>query len=365
MPAQGQIGKSKNGHKTLFRGKRVIRVFVLFFTIMNSPKALSYNELLRRLEEGGLPICKRTLQRDLMALEAAGLPIEKKTHPDGSVRWSKAGSPSSLLSLSFPMEHSEMLVLALARRALALTDMAWLGEDFDKLFNRLFGANSRLRSLYEQLVDRSCAQKIDTRKPTFCAGFLDVLVNAIEGRKKIQLTYCDHKQKKSTRVVCPSLLFVDDHSRIYLRAYCETRKEYRNFRLSRMLKVEQLKETFPEKLVVDAGKDIEHSLGAFVTQPQRIVLEVDEMLADYLEENPIHHSQTVHHSSRPKRVELVLGINETLIHQLMGFGAHVRVLEPTSLAQELVDRHRAAIDAQLLAKEGSDDQLTLPLAFEE
>lgn len=76
---------------------------------------------------------------------------------------------------------------------------------------------------------------------------------AIENKNKIRFSYTDAEGKKTTRTVCPLVLFRYDKSReerrYYLMAFCELDFDYRTFRLDRIRNIRTLSEVFkPEEL---------------------------------------------------------------------------------------------------------------------
>jgi predicted DNA-binding transcriptional regulator YafY len=361
VKTQTRVGENESDGG--LREPRLIRLWILAFTIANQRAGQTYEQLRRALDEEGFTVCKRTLQRDLRALRLSGFPVEKCVLSDGSVRWKvRAGAE---IRLPLPLGLREIMALAVARRALALTDMAWLGSDLDSLCRRLLlGHSPDFEKLFDYVGRSLLVQTTQENRPPLSKGFHDTLLQAISSRRKVRLTYRNSNGSRSVRVTAPLSLFVA-RGITYLRAFCELRKMKCNFRLSRIEKIELLRETFPEELFEGVEQDVQSALGAFHAEAQKVVLEADAMLTAYLEENQLHSSQEIRREKNRNVVELNVGVNETLVHQLLGFGPHVRVLEPGYLAALLIERHRAALEFQEKRPPAQEGQLALPLHFEE
>ena len=78
----------------------------------------------------------------------------------------------------------------------------------------------------------------------------------MQKRQKVSLTYRDLNEKTSQRVVRPLGCFF--WGKVWtLGAWCETRKDFRSFRLGRMQKITVSEDTFS----IEAGKGLADYLG--------------------------------------------------------------------------------------------------------
>ncbi|MGB9691111.1 MAG: helix-turn-helix transcriptional regulator [Candidatus Sumerlaeaceae bacterium] len=347
-----------------FRDRHFLRLWTLIYLLSTATCSYSYHQMLKELEERGIPCCRRTLLRDLRVLQSAGWPLKCTTRRDGSKWWRlelKSGIP-----LPFPAEANEVLALAVARNALMLTDFAQLVRYLDQLWNRVGQIYPEgYRRLYDEVSANVVVQKASMREKMQDIGHYDQLMRAIEERRKVQITYRDHEGRLSKdRIIAPLKLFIAS-GHTYLRAFCYLRGEKRNFRLSRLQgQVVMLREQFSEELLRGIDKELDYALGGFHAKPELVVLAVDDMLASYLEENPLHVSQKIVRDKRFIKVELFVGLNETLFHKLLGFGEHIRVLEPAKLRLLLAERHKGAFES-FCEPDGNGHQPELPLLVEE
>jgi predicted DNA-binding transcriptional regulator YafY len=75
---------------------------------------------------------------------------------------------------------------------------------------------------------------------------LPLIREALGAERKLKLAYVDKDGRSSTRVVWPVALGFFDHARM-LAAWCETRADFRHFRLDRMAAVAVLDERPPKR----------------------------------------------------------------------------------------------------------------------
>jgi predicted DNA-binding transcriptional regulator YafY len=78
------------------------------------------------------------------------------------------------------------------------------------------------------------------------AANIETIRQAILARRKLRIAYVDLREKQSERVIRPlGLAFWG--TLWTLTAWCETRTDFRNFRLDRMHSIEPLSETFEDQ----------------------------------------------------------------------------------------------------------------------
>ncbi len=111
------------------------------------------------------------------------------------------------------------------------------------------------------MAARAAAESSPLYVPTFkldkvTQQNLQTLREAAQKRQKVTLNYCDLSEKTSQRVVRPLSCFF--WSKVWtLGAWCESRQDFRSFRLDRMQKI-TLSET---NFSLEAGKGLADYLG--------------------------------------------------------------------------------------------------------
>ena len=182
-----------------------------------------------------LGVSLRTLYRDIAALKAQGAAIE------GEAGFGYVLKPGfTLPPLMFAVEEVEALALG-AR---------WVEGRADEGLRR--AAKDALAKIAAVLPPERAAA-LDW--PTLLAGAgrageaervaLPLARNALKEERKLSFAYADKDGRRSERVVWPVALGFFE-SVMMLAAWCETREDFRHFRLDRMGRVEVLPDRLPK-----------------------------------------------------------------------------------------------------------------------
>lgn len=200
----------------------------------------------RRLATGDwlatrLEVSLRTVYRDIADLQAQGVPIEGEAGVGYRMR---AGF--DLPPLMFTTDEAKALV-ACVRLAQARLDAGLASAAEGALSKVLAVLPSGARAAAESLAVYAPVHEVDA--PT--RSRLEVLRMATEDKRKVRLRYLDLKDTTSERAVRPLGCFY--WGAVWtLAAWCETRQDFRNFRVDRIERVELLDERFRD----EAGKSL-------------------------------------------------------------------------------------------------------------
>jgi predicted DNA-binding transcriptional regulator YafY len=193
-----------------------------------------------------LEVSLRTVYRDIAQLQHQGVPIEG----EAGVGY-RLGSGFELPPLMFTQDEASSLVAAV-RMA-----QVWLDP---KLALSAEASLSKILSILP-MAARAAAESSPLYVPTFkldkvTQQNLQTLREAAQKRQKVTLSYCDLSENPSQRVVRPLGCFF--WGKVWtLGAWCETRHDFRSFRLDRMEKITTSESTFP----LEAGKGLADYLG--------------------------------------------------------------------------------------------------------
>lgn len=180
-----------------------------------------------------LAVSVRTIWRDMNTLAASGLPIEGERGVGYILR-----APVTLPPMILTAVELEALRLGL-RLATASTDTA-LAKAARALAKRVAAVTPAPAKDEVDLFAFPGATS--NRAPKH----LPLLRRAIRAHERISLTYLDHRGHESHRDIRP--LALEKQGKVSaLAAYCEARRDFRSFRLDRILAVNLTGERFPDE----------------------------------------------------------------------------------------------------------------------
>ncbi|HTE40454.1 MAG TPA: YafY family protein [Steroidobacteraceae bacterium] len=183
-----------------------------------------------------MEVSERTIYRDIADLLTSGIPIEGEAgvgyrlHPDFDL-------PPLMFS------HTEIEALVIGARMVE----SWGGPGLAQ------GARSALSKIASALPKDKRVTLESSRlfSPDFFINphinaQMDILRAAIDRRRCVELTYKDAKGADSARRIRPLGLFFWGFA-WSLGAWCELRKDFRNFRLDRITNSQMLEEQFTDE----------------------------------------------------------------------------------------------------------------------
>jgi predicted DNA-binding transcriptional regulator YafY len=280
---------------------------------------------------------KRTIYRDIQALCEAGVPVI-----------STPGQGYALLEGYFlpPLRFTpdEALILLLGGDAMAQSFDAEYRAAAQSAGRKIAGAlpeplRDEVRSLQASIrfvADSTGGRPDDT-------GYLRQLRRAIVGRHSLRFRYYarqsqDGASTESTRTADPyGLVYVD--GAWHLVAYCHLRQDIRHFRVERMAQLAVLPQTFtrPADFTLEQR---ENNLSR--TLVVRALF--DSTVAYWVRESPSFFAVAAEPLDDGLLVTLRVRHERDVLQWLLGWGSHVRVLEPDSLrallAQEAAEMLR-------------------------
>jgi predicted DNA-binding transcriptional regulator YafY len=188
-----------------------------------------------------LEVSERTVYRDVADLQMQGVPIEGEAGVGYRMR---AGF--DLPPLMFSRDEAQALVAAV-RLAQTRVDAA-LARDAESALGKILAVlPADARAAAESLALFAPAVGVDDN----VRERLEALRRATEVRRKVRLRYVDAQDASTERIVRP--LGCVFWSTVWtLAAWCETRQDFRSFRLDRIRELDTLDERFRD----EAGKTL-------------------------------------------------------------------------------------------------------------
>ncbi len=278
-------------------------------------------------------ISKRTVYRDMQALAESGVPVV-----------SSPGQGYSLVEgyflppLSFTADEALILLLG----------GGFVAETFDAEYQA--AAYSAIRKIEAVLTDTLRADvnylmrslRFIALSPPGDVETLRQVRRAIIQRHVLRFCYVARQNEavggvETVRDVDPYAL-VNVHNTWYLTAYCHLRHDIRNFRIDRMAEVEVLRRAFMRP---DAFNIQDHT-------PEPLTLTVralfDREVGRWVREETPFYLVSMLETQDGWLVTLNVRREDDIFRWLLGWGAHVRVLEPASLRERLVAAAQEVID---------------------
>ena len=198
------------------------RVFKIVYYLLDKGKVTA-PELARKFE-----VSVRTIYRDIDALSAAGIPIYAESGRNGGIRLMN----DFVLDRAVLSEREKKEILT-SLQTLSVTQNINNNDTLNKL-SALF--NIKLENWLEVDFSRWGSGQNDNKK-------FELLKTAVIHHKSVKIVYAGSNQINSERIIQPLQLMYKSRS-WYLKAYCTEKQDYRIFKLTRILDLELLDETF-------------------------------------------------------------------------------------------------------------------------
>lgn len=286
------------------------RLFKIVYHLLDKGQATA-RELAERFE-----VSDRTIYRDIDALSAAGIPVYTEPGRTGGIRL----LGNFVLDRTILSEEEKHEILA-ALQSIGGTGEAQGSAILGKL-STLFAVDTE--SWLEVDFSRWGGEGSDNEK-------FERLKRAVIRRRSVRITYAASSGGISSRVVHPLRLSYKSRA-WYLKAFCTEKQDYRTFKLTRILELAELEESF---LPRPAPPQMDFSQ----FDNRKIVLKFPEKAAYrvYDEFSP----EAVERQDGALLVTAWMPVDEWLTHYLLTFGTQVEVLEPAELRPMLAELGKA------------------------
>lgn len=289
---------------------QINRLFEIVYILLDK-KSITANELAEHFE-----VSKRTILRDIETLTIAGIPIYTTKGKGGGI----SILDNFVLNKTAVSEEEQNQIL-IALQSLASTQHM----DTDGIISRL-GALFRKTDTSWIEVDFSRWGSTNPDKEKF-----EMIKRAVINKLPLSFSYPGSNGELTSRTVYP-LKLVFKSSAWYVQAYCLSRKDYRTFKINRMLYPEVLPESFagmeftPPPIVSD---DIRPD--SLVSLRLLFAAEAAYRVYDEFDERTVHPNE-----DGTFTVTIELPNDAWLYGFLLSFGTSVKVMEPQHVRDYLL-----------------------------
>lgn len=287
-------------------------------------------------------VTTRTIRRDLQALEEAGFPVyDDRSHDDGRTRWAMNGQ--AFKGMSAGLTLSELCALHFSRTLLESLAGTPFRDELESAFDKLGSSlTPHMRQFLDQLP-RVIASKPDPlrRRPSDTADQQHIVARALEAtlhHRQATLTYHSRSSERTKRYVVHPYRLAYAQGGLYLLAHVPEYGEIRTFAMERVAEIALSEERFApiEDLPDDA---FPHSLGVHSGPPERVIIEFDPAVAEYVRAREWHQSQAwTPRGDGGLTLSLDVCVDAALRSWILSFGPFARVTAPDRLMQDIADQ---------------------------
>lgn len=288
-------------------------------------------------------VTTRTIRRDLQALQEAGFAIFDEGEENETKRWKLDSQP--FRGVQEGLTVADVAALYLSRSVVQGLSGWPLAAELEAALTKLEKSlNPRMREFLSTLPEfiSTKAGPRASRQTGKLADLTRRLFDATRDRHVIDMQYFSAASNRAKSYVAQPYRLALAQGGVYLIAWVPAYDEFRTFAVERIEKLSVKDETFRKTRAL-AEDVFGGSLGVFSGPPETIELEFDTRVAPYVRGRIWHDSQKL--DELPDgRVRLTLEVSNdwALRSWVLGFGAEVRVVRPTALADAMLDEFTRA-----------------------
>lgn len=300
---------------------KISRLLAILIVLLNREKVTAA-ELADRFE-----VSVRTIIRDMQTINEAGIPIISYQGYEGGYGLVEGYKIDKHL-MSLEEMNIAISVLKGLEQVIGNQTIKSLLDKFE-----LLSANGNKEKEERIQVDLT---------PWGISGWekkkLLLLNEAVQKNYVVKLTYIDRAGRASERLVEPLLIGLK-MSAWYLYAYCQTRQDFRLFKLTRIKELSLAGKEFHRKSFDSTQVFSEENSQPAIHIKMLFSQQAYHRVLDYFEMN-----QLKFQADGSILVEVDYPEDEWVYSLLLGFGANVEILEPTHLRDIVYRRAKEIVD---------------------
>lgn len=278
-------------------------------------------------------ISLRTVYRDVKALMEAGVPIG-----------SEAGTGYFIVDgyhlppVMFTQEEASAMLLA-GKLVEKMTDQS-VRKAFDSALMKIKSVlNEREKDHLEELQSSVMVQLSgkDPHPPDFPDRFLTELQRAVVKKEMVEIDYyANYNEQLTTRTVEPIGLFYYGAS-WHLIAWCQLRRDYRDFRADRIKELRQTGKPFQTRNLLSLEEYLK-TVTMEHREVEKVVVLFDKSIVRYIGQQKYNYGYVSEEVEGEKvRVTFLTGYIRSLARWLLVYGNMVQIESPDHLNDILVD----------------------------
>jgi predicted DNA-binding transcriptional regulator YafY len=285
-------------------------------------------------------VTTRTIRRDLQALEEAGFPIfDDRSREDGRTRWVLNGQ--AFKGLAAGLTVAELCALYFSRTLVESLAGTPFRDEVQSAFEKLGSAlTPHMRQFLDQLP------QVIAAKPDPLRRRVDDALQQIAGRaleatlyhRQASLVYHSRSSDRTKKYLVHPYRLAYAQGGLYLLAFVPEYGEVRTFAVERIQELSLQEERFTP--IEELGDDaFPNSLGVHSGPPERVAIDFQPAVADYVRARHWHRSQALTPSDDGGvRMTLDVCLDQALKSWILSFGPFAKVVTPEPLAREIAEQ---------------------------
>jgi len=328
----------------LNKGQKLIRIMQR----LQRPEGARASELLETFD-----LNERSLRRYMTDLREIGIPVDKSSVPV-SEHSDLDKSTELLFKVNPEYQRSgiqitllEWISLRFGRNMFTFLEGTNFSQDFDDALDKLSSINIGNKQSLTRDMDRKFLNIAEhTKDHTDQSEIIDDIITCLLYQNVAQAFYARIGSPTKTYTLHPYTL-VTFRQGLYLFAWDVDAQQIKTFAVERFHKFKRNRHAEfdipfdykPQDIIKDSFGIIKGSA------VEKVQLRFSKRAAPYIQERKWHHSQILEPAPHSQVIlTLEVGVAYELKQWILGFGSDVTVLHPSSLAKEIADTHRQALD---------------------
>ncbi len=288
-------------------------------------------ELLEK--EGICGISTRTIQRDIELM-----------------RSDKLGYNAPIIVKNKKYYTYEDLDYSITKLPLSQKDLNELSSALEIIkhyngFSNMSGQEDILTRMQDKIACQTDNQKvvfIETNEKLKGLNFLGPLFDAIKKKDALAIEYKSFKAKRESRLYISPYILKEFNNRWFLIGM-STKNIIMTLALDRIITIKKdEKHQYTSNTIFDPETYLGEMVGVtreLDSKIETVILWVSENQAPYVETKPFHHTQEIEKENvdGSKIFRLRIIINYELERKILGYGPHIKVIEPKHLKQRIAN----------------------------
>ncbi len=312
--------------------RQIERQLHMLLILSESKQGYTIQELHRSMRKLGIDVSKKTIERDIDDISRLFYIYEENV--DGEILYK--AKKLKIENITFTI--SELISLYFLQQVVKSYRNVDVGKNAGDLIQKILAQAPAINQSYiDSISDLFVVDPSNILQEKYIDGDqIQIVRESIEKGIKLKLEYFSFSNNESTtRIIEPYTLEIREGC-YHLIGFCNLRNEIRDFRISRIRKLEMLDESFerPENFYEEYSKKRFDKM----TSDEQITLKIifEGQVARYIKEYESHKADKITDLSKDRILfEKKTTYTPDILPWVLRFGADAEVIEPETLRFEI------------------------------